>query len=179
MNFTCMDRRTSKSTTMKSKTSRNMTVVERNDETFYVCPCGFSSTNKSGSTRHKCRTQESVLFACKDCDKICKNPGSLKRHVLSIHKNRMSMSLPVNTGSRPGNISIPGGSISAEHKCPFCGKVLVNKRNLNNHIATIHGPGASDSIATSTSSELATNAPLTSQSGQFFTCSFFQIVLYN
>ena len=180
MNFTCMDRRAPKSTTMKSKPSRNITVVERNEETFFVCPCGFSSTNKSGSTRHKCRSQGSVLFACKDCDKICKNPGSLRRHTMSIHKNRLSMSLPAHTGSKPSNLSTAGVSKAVEHKCPFCEKVLVNKRNLSNHIDKLHGPGTSDSIATCTPSGLAdgSNGLLSVQSetsGQFIFLQF----LYN
>ena len=45
MVFTCVKKL---STTMKSKKSRNITVDEQHDKTFFVCPCGFSSTNKSG-----------------------------------------------------------------------------------------------------------------------------------
>ena len=147
MNFTCIARTAPKSTTMKSRTSRNMTVVEKNEETFYVCSCGFSSTNKSGSTRHKCRNpQDTVLFACKDCGKMCKNPGLLKRHLLSMHKNRQSMSLPLHAA--PGLNSL-SSSKDAEHKCQFCAKVLANKRNLSNHIAKVHGPGVMDTLSTS------------------------------
>ena len=42
----------SKSVSMKAKssTSRNITVHENVNGTFFVCPCGHSSTNKSGST---------------------------------------------------------------------------------------------------------------------------------
>ena len=82
------------------------------------------------------------------------------------------MSLPVHTGSKPSNLSTAGVSKIVEHKCPFCEKVLVNKRNLSNHIAKLHGPGTSDSIATCTPSGLAdgSNALLSAQtetSGQF------------
>ena len=80
--------------------SRNITVVESGNNTFFVCPCGFSSTNRSGSSRHKCRSPvEGVTFACKECNKICKNAGSLKRHTMSMHKNRQSVSLPASISS--------------------------------------------------------------------------------
>ena len=72
MVFTCVQNRSKLSTTMKSKKSRNITVVEQHNKTFFVCPCGFSSTNKSGSSRHKCRALTDIMFVCKDCDKICK-----------------------------------------------------------------------------------------------------------
>ena len=155
MNFTCMPRTVPKVTTMKSRTSRNLTVVEQNEETFYVCACGFSSRNKSGSTRHKCRSQqETVMFSCKDCGKMCKNPGSLKRHLMSMHKNRQSMSLPLRAASK-----------DIEHRCQFCAKVLANRRNLSNHIAKVHGPGVMDTLSTSaTSSDRTATAIATSDS---------------
>lgn len=155
MNFTCMPRTVPKVTTMKSRTSRNLTVVEQNEETFYVCACGFSSRNKSGSTRHKCRSQqETVMFSCKDCGKMCKNPGSLKRHLISMHKNRQSMSLPLRAASK-----------DTEHRCQFCAKVLANRRNLSNHIAKVHGPGVMDTLSTSaTSSDRTATAIATSDS---------------
>ena len=105
MVFTCVEttgtsrsksRRGRRTTTMKARQPRNITVVEKNNQTFFVCPCGFSSTNKSGSSRHKCRSnQNKAIFPCKDCGKICQNAGSLKRHVLAMHRSRQSVSLPV------------------------------------------------------------------------------------
>ena len=172
MHFTCMsttgrnhtNERNPKSTTMKSKQPRNITMVERHDKTMFVCPCGFSSTNKSGSSRHKCRSaQDRVLFACKDCDKICMNPGSLKRHVMTIHKNRHSMSLPVGAGavdltatSAP-SCSPPAVSLSSTAlaefstkgcECLVCGKVLANDKNLKNHIEKVHGRAPGTTIPT-------------------------------
>ena len=92
-------RRAHLSKTLKAS-NRNITVVESGNDTFFVCPCGFSSTNRSGSSRHKCRSpNEGVTFACKECNKICKNAGSLKRHTISMHKNRQSVSLPANISS--------------------------------------------------------------------------------
>ena len=91
MVFTCEEitepsrTRSRRSTTMKARQPRNITVVEKNNQTFFVCPCGFSSTNKSGSSRHKCRsTEAAVIFYCKDCGKFCQNAGSLKRHVQAM-----------------------------------------------------------------------------------------------
>ena len=102
MVFTCVENtepsrtRSRRSTTMKARQPRNITVVEKNNQTFFVCHCGFSSTNKSGSSRHKCRsTEAAVIFPCKDCGKICQNAGSLRRHVQAKHGSRQSVSLPV------------------------------------------------------------------------------------
>ena len=104
MNFTCMDnsagkekeRQPRRTQPMKAKQLREITQVDANNKTFFVCPCGFSSTNRSGSSRHKCRnSKDTVLFNCKECGKLCQNPGSLKRHFIAMHKSRQSMSLPV------------------------------------------------------------------------------------
>ena len=101
MVFTCVENtgpsrsKSRRSTTMKARQPRNITVVEKNNKAFFVCPCGFSSTNKSGSSRHKCRSnQDAVIFPCKHCGKVCQNAGSLKRHVVAMHSSRQSVSLP-------------------------------------------------------------------------------------
>ena len=154
MVFTCMEEgvkrqeKARKSVAMKAKKSRNITTIEKNDRTFFVCPCGFSSTNKSGSTRHKCRNaHQSVLFPCKECGKICQNPGGLKRHIQTTHnKSRQSMSLPVGSASLPtdasNQVEVP------RNGCDVCGKVLANRKNLESHMLKIHGKGQGSRDAT-------------------------------
>ena len=91
--FICFSRSVAK---LSTASSPKCFVVEKNNQTFFVCHCGFSSTNKSGSSRHKCRsTEAAVIFPCKDCGKICQNAGSLRRHVQAKHGSRQSVSLPV------------------------------------------------------------------------------------
>ena len=67
------------------ESKRDITVLERGDQTFFVCNCGYSSGSKSGASRHKCREASDVSFTCDVCGKACKNPGSLKRHKDSKH----------------------------------------------------------------------------------------------
>ena len=167
MVFTCVQNRSKLSTTMKLKKSRNITVVEQHNKTFFVCPCGFSSTNKSGSSRHKCRALTDIMFVCKDCDKICKNPGSLKRHILAIHRNRQSVSLPVGAGTLSGDLSIPVSESSQDptQKCLVCGKVLANRRNLLSHIDKMHGQTAGHSVTLATT--LPPQPSSSVMSGQF------------
>ena len=114
---------------MKAKSSRNITVLEKPNGTFFICPCGHSSTNKSGSTRHKCKKPMEVSFPCGQCDLICRNPGSLKRHMNLKHgegQRRMSTSLPVNLGDIPG------------FPCDVCGKILKTEKTLAVHLNKVH-----------------------------------------
>ena len=136
----------SKSVSMKAKssTSRNITVHENVNGTFFVCPCGHSSTNKSGSTRHKCRKPLEVSFPCGQCDQICRNAGSLKRHISSKHansRNRMSISLPA--------VSAPASSQTSDagFPCDVCGKVLKSARNLANHQEKVHKNKSGESLS--------------------------------
>ena len=133
MVFTCLDatKPTSSkkrlSTSLKSKSLREVTILSSGDKTFFVCSCGFSSTNKSGSSRHKCRAvADKITHSCKVCGKACLNPGSLKRHLTKMHGSRQSISLPVS-------------STAASLKCTVCGKVLASKSNLKNHLSKVHG----------------------------------------
>ena len=151
------------SKTMKS-TSRNITVIERHDRTFFVCRCGFSSTNQSGSSRHKCRKAADVPFTCKDCGQICRNPGSLKRHITSKH-NKPSESLKALENFSCGvcddvfnskedlechkltkhkhSTSLPTPSVLQKSKvgslaCEPCGKKFRSKNTLEAHMKSVH-----------------------------------------
>lgn len=65
--------------------ARNITLVERAEQTFFVGPCGHSWKNKSGSTRHRCKQTPAIFLPCQQCGKICKIAGSLQRHVNTKH----------------------------------------------------------------------------------------------
>ena len=69
----------------KRDVTRDITVLEKGDKTFFVCQCGYSSGSNSGAQRHKCREVSDVSYPCNVCGQICKNPGSLKRHTNSKH----------------------------------------------------------------------------------------------
>ena len=137
------NRRALLSKTLKAKSSsRNITVVESGNNTFFVCPCGFNSTNRSGSSRHKCRsTADGVTFPFKECNKICKNAGSIKRHIQSMHKNRQSVSLPANVPSYilETDVGNPGIQNKSTVSCEVCGNILPNEKALETHIQTNHG----------------------------------------
>lgn len=136
INFDNVSKRASLSRTLKNKTSsRNITVVETSESTFFVCPCGFSSTNRSGTSRHKCRNTADVPFACSTCTKVCKNPGSLKRHIQTMHKNRQSVSLPA-LSVRPNQSQII--QEFNQHQCLICSKILKTSKTLKTHIEKVH-----------------------------------------
>ena len=80
IDFSVVDKRNA-----KAKDTRNLTILEKNDKTFYVCDCGFSATSRSGSARHKCKKSTDIEFPCSECGLICRNQGSLKRHFYSKH----------------------------------------------------------------------------------------------
>ena len=117
----------------ETSTSRYITEVSRNDKTYFVCSCGFSSLQKSAATRHKCRSGESLSFHCLDCNKPCSNPGSLKRHMNSKHKN--------------GTVVQPSQEIADSSRahlndtrktCDICHKTLLNESNLKKHMERVH-----------------------------------------
>ena len=135
MVFTCLDATKPSSSkkrfsiSLKSKSLREVTILNSGDNTFFVCSCGFSSTNKSGSSRHKCRAvADKITHSCKVCGKACQNPGSLKRHLTKMHGSRQSISLPVSSTAADASL-----------KCTVCGKVLASKSNLKNHLSKVHG----------------------------------------
>lgn len=150
-----------KSSTTHNKTPRYITEVPRNNTTYFVCNCGFSSLQKSASTRHKCRTGDSVLFYCSDCNKPCKNPGSLKRHIDSKHKKNGTLSvtayqdldttvLPSTnlTNKSIDNSSKTNNSVDSSKTnksvdisrsaCQICKKQLMNDSNLKKHMDRVH-----------------------------------------
>ena len=128
----------------------NITVLEKPNGTFFICPCGHSSTNKSGSTRHKCKKPLAASFPCGQCDLICRNPGSLKRHVNLKHgegQRRMSTSLPVSLGIQNDSV---GPSRSQESSsdipgfpCDVCGKMLKSGKTLAVHLNKVHNKSKS------------------------------------
>ena len=71
------------SKTMNSNPNRTISRIENS----FVCECGFSSTSKSGASRHKCRTTK-LQFKCDFCEKVCGNSGSLKQHIKSKHMDK-------------------------------------------------------------------------------------------
>ena len=145
---------------MKAKNSRNITVIEKPDKTFFVCDCGYSSTSKSGSSRHKCRKAADVSFPCKECEKVCRNPGSLQRHVNSVHKQSESLRSTENfTCEECDDIFVSEGALGChkmtKHKhstslptpaktkdnsftCAPCGKKYGSKRTLDAHMKSVH-----------------------------------------
>ena len=113
----------SKTLKAKKNSSRNFATFERNESTFFVCHCGFNSTNKSGASRHKCRNKPELECACNDCDKVCRNPGSLQRHKNSMH---------IRKDIDETNTSAP----SSGFPCHICKQVLKSERTLKNHMKT-------------------------------------------
>ena len=169
------------------QSSRHITEVSRNNKTYFVCTCGFSSLQKSASTRHKCRNGDLVIFHCLDCNKPCNNPGSLKRHMNSKHKNQSAAQLSQaamssNTSSwpEPELAQLSSVSLPASRKtCGMCSKTLMNEKNLRKHLERVHGrneistedSGVSANIASAQSTEDVesvsnTTSQVSSQSSQ-------------
>ena len=84
-----------------------MLYTQRLDKTYFVCNCGYSSSNKSSTARHKCRNNESVIFKCPRCEKICKNPGSLTYHI--TQKYKLENKSPVPNEANPTIYPVLGG----------------------------------------------------------------------
>ena len=146
----------------KRDDTRDITVLEKGDKTFFVCQCGYSSGSKSGAQRHKCREVSDVSYACNVCGQVCKNPGSLKRHTNSKH-GKESLSgqfylltlidlfhvhllyfvyhlngtfiLATTSNSTSSTIA---SSTENETTCQLCDKVLSTKYNLARHLTRVH-----------------------------------------
>ena len=65
---------------------------------------------------------------------------------MSVHKNRQSVSLPVGSVGLSSDLPIQerSGSQVSSHRCLLCGKVLANKRNLQNHLNKIHAVNSNE-----------------------------------
>ena len=113
---------------------RNISTLEKGDKTFFLCPCGHSSTNKSGASRHKCKKPMNVSFPCQECGQVCRNAGSLKRHMNSKHFSQTASSLEYSSAS--------GSGAALDFTCQECMKVLSSKRNLENHMEKVHKKNA-------------------------------------
>ena len=74
------------------------------------------------------------MLKCQNCTKVCKNPGSLKRHVQLKHRN-------VGTVSKESVSDTVSSQL--EFKCGICAKVLKSEKNLVNHITKVHKGHAS------------------------------------
>ena len=125
---------------MSMTNRREVTEIMKQDKTYYVCECGYSSAVKSAVSCHKCRSGPSVLFNCQECTKVCKNPGSLKRHMNKMHRNvqENADSMTSNTLSTEENSSNEK-SKEADSSCGKCGKTLKNNLNLTRHMLRVHG----------------------------------------
>ena len=131
--------------TKSTDKSKSITEVSINSRNYFVCNCGFSSLQKSASTRHKCRSGDSVLFHCLECNKPCKNPGSLKRHVDSKHKNKETLQASsielesTNSSSMDlTNIATNNSMNGSRKSCNICKKTLLNDSNLKKHMHRVH-----------------------------------------
>ena len=146
--------RTNLSKQMSQSKTRSITEISKTNKTYFVCDCGYSSANKSATSRHKCRNGDSVLFKCLQCTKICRNPGSLKRHVDSKHKNTNSSNDTAMTSHNSTDLSendnqtvqeLPHSgeatteiSQNANNLCTICGKTLKTEANLLKHMEKVH-----------------------------------------
>ena len=74
---------------------------------------------------------------------LCKNPGSLKRHINAKHASSVSLSVRVastvvaDASQSQQSKSLP--SSSKEFPCNICGKVLKSQKNHENHVTKVHG----------------------------------------
>ena len=163
------------------QSSRYITEVSRNNKAYFVCTCGFSSLQKSASSRHKCRNGDQVIFHCLDCNKPCNNPGSLKRHMNSKHKNQTATQLSQAGGSsntsswpEPDLAQFSSVSLSDSRKtCRICNKTLLNEKNLRKHLERVHAghaisgeESAANSQSTEDVVESNTSSQVTTQSSQ-------------
>ena len=132
----------------KPNSSRDITLVNES----FVCTCGFSSSSKSGASRHKCH-KDKLLITCKFCDKHCGNPGSLKLHTRSKHKKELEESLAAtqelietmvtldeeSTVEQTQNHEVVTEETSnAGKKCAHCEKLCANSGSLKLHMKAKH-----------------------------------------
>ena len=155
------------SSNKSKRNQRYITEVSKNDTIYFVCNCGFSSVQKSAATRHKCRTGDDVLFHCPDCNKPCKNPGSLKRHQDSKYKRNGTLnvtsyqSLSMSTTTLGTSLVTDVSEHTSKFACHICKKVLLTDSNLKKHIDKVHSarrdihPDAEEAEVAGNSSEVA------------------------
>ena len=122
----------------KSSSTREISIIEKGNSTFFVCVCGYESTNKSGTSRHKCKKPIDVCFPCKECDTVCRNAGSLKRHINSKHG---SVSSVTRKNTNRQSISLPA---VVRFDCTVCDKVFKSSYDFEAHKES-HGNSVSSS----------------------------------
>ena len=83
--------------------------------------CSQQTKQKSGSSKHKCKKATDIAFPCKQCGQICKNPGSLKRHMNAMHSQAVSLVVA-----------------TVIYNCVECTAVLQSKEALISHNKTNH-----------------------------------------
>ena len=130
---------------------REITELNKSGTIYFICDCGYSSANKSATSRHKCRSGDSVMFQCQECTKVCKNPGSLKRHVTSKHKNSSRDCTDIDDSSTLNTVEVNQSNETTvelgsetSYKCDICGKTLKSSANLTKHMERVHGNGTID-----------------------------------
>ena len=115
---------------LQQNKTRNVSVVESGNKSTFICDCGFVSSSKSGSSRHKCRDVSAIGFPCNNCGKICKNAGGLKKHQAACEKNT--------TKSNDIECSDLSSNKSLIFKCHICEKQYKSAKTLNTHQTKFH-----------------------------------------
>ena len=187
INFTAVAEKPNLRKPMKAKTnsSKNITVIERAEKSFFVCQCGFSATSLSGSSRHKCKKSVDVSFPCKECGMVCRNPGSLKRHISSKHASSASVVIAPSESSHSKDAqkskSLPVLTSSRGFPCSICSKTLKSQKNLDAHLLKVHV--STDSVNSSTNpltevhGSISADVPKSGSTANKFQCDICMKVL--
>lgn len=82
--------------------------------------CGKLYGSRKALWRHN-QTHKGIKYECTDCQKLFSAPDTLRRHIKTVHGNFKR------TKSQP-----------SKHACQQCSNSYRDKRDLENHVASVH-----------------------------------------
>ena len=120
------------------------------DKQLFMCDqCSFVSIAKRSLDSHLVAVHKSgnaknwkpVNAKCSYCEKVFKNRGNLKEHILTKHENRRDHHCDECQRSfgTPGFLKTHKLNVHNRVRCEECGKEHYNSFELKRHKATVHG----------------------------------------
>ena len=124
--------------------------------------CHEVMKSRGSFRKHMRDVHSSVEFPCDLCDRIFKNPDTLKLHINSIHEKESKFkcdicdkTLSLNSDMKQHQLELHGLG-EAMHICHFCAKAFISLKQFNIHFKQRHGKEAHQDVTLVASDRLKT-----------------------